>query len=249
MKALKVLTVSMSIFRGQISWCFSLSKNNISPAAPDLELILFPQWYWPIMNTHTKQQQDKVFQTDFIDSQKSDPPPPFALAHNLPEALSYTILRYWQAILTRHTRTQSVWGTLIHHLLEMLTSNIQERHTHHLHAAHSYIILRCQQAIFMRRAHASFMRHTHTQSFWDTDKPYSWDALTRHLYETYTAVITHTIFIRTPTKSVLRDTPALSSWDTKFMWDTPTPSSWHPWNLHEGHSHTIFMRGIPTPSS
>ena len=172
------------------------------------------------------------------------------LAHNLPEALSYTIfLRYWQAILTRHTRTQSVWGTLIHHLLEMLTSNIQERHTHHLHAAHSYIILRCQQAIFMRRTHASFMRHTHTQSFWDTDKPYSWDALTRHLYETYTAVITHTIFIRTPTKSVLRDTPALSSWDTKFMWDTPTPSSWHPWNLHEGHSHTIFMRGIPTPSS
>ena len=26
------------------------------------------------MNTHTKQQQDKVFETDFIDSQKSDPP-------------------------------------------------------------------------------------------------------------------------------------------------------------------------------
>ena len=26
------------------------------------------------MNAHTKQQQDKVFQTDFIDSQKSDPP-------------------------------------------------------------------------------------------------------------------------------------------------------------------------------
>ena len=42
----------------------------------DLELILFPLWYWPIMNAHTKQQQDKVFETDFIDSQKSDPPPP-----------------------------------------------------------------------------------------------------------------------------------------------------------------------------
>ena len=26
------------------------------------------------MITHTKQQQDKVFETDFIDSQKSDPP-------------------------------------------------------------------------------------------------------------------------------------------------------------------------------
>ena len=28
------------------------------------------------MNAHTKQQQDEVFQMDFIDSQKSDPPPP-----------------------------------------------------------------------------------------------------------------------------------------------------------------------------
>ena len=75
MKASKLLTVSVSVFRGQISWRFSLSKNNISPAASDLELILFvPLWYWPIMNAHTKQQQDKVFQTDFIDSQKSDPP-------------------------------------------------------------------------------------------------------------------------------------------------------------------------------
>ena len=73
MKASKVLTVSVSIFRGQISWRFSLSKNIISPAAPDLELILFPLWYWPIMNAHTKQQQDKVFETDFIDGQKTDP--------------------------------------------------------------------------------------------------------------------------------------------------------------------------------
>ena len=27
------------------------------------------------MNAHPKQQQDKVFETDFIDSQKSDPDP------------------------------------------------------------------------------------------------------------------------------------------------------------------------------
>ena len=74
MKASKVLTLSMSVFRGRISWCFSLSKNNISPAAPDLELVLLPLWYWPIMNAHTKQPQDKVFETDFTDSQKSDPP-------------------------------------------------------------------------------------------------------------------------------------------------------------------------------
>ena len=26
------------------------------------------------MNAHTKQQQDKVFETDFIESQKSNPP-------------------------------------------------------------------------------------------------------------------------------------------------------------------------------
>ena len=65
--------MSVSVFRGWISWRFSLSKNNISPAVPDFELILFPLWYWPIMNAHTKQQQDKVFETDFIDSQKSDP--------------------------------------------------------------------------------------------------------------------------------------------------------------------------------
>ena len=73
MKASKALTVSVSIFRGWIPSRFSLSKNNISPAALDLELILFPLWYWPIMNTHTKQQQDKVFEMDFIDSQKSNP--------------------------------------------------------------------------------------------------------------------------------------------------------------------------------
>ena len=37
------------------------------------------------MNAHTKQQQDKVFQTDFIDSQKSDPP----FAHLLALSLIY----------------------------------------------------------------------------------------------------------------------------------------------------------------
>ena len=67
-------------FRGLISWRFSLSKNNTSPTAPDLELVLFPLWYWPIMNTNTKQQQDKVFQTDFIDSQTSNPPSAHLLA-------------------------------------------------------------------------------------------------------------------------------------------------------------------------
>ena len=38
------------------------------------------------MNAHTKQQQDKVFETDFIDSQKSDP----TFAHLL--ALSHMTL-------------------------------------------------------------------------------------------------------------------------------------------------------------
>ena len=49
------------------SWRFSLSKN-ISPAAPDLKLTLFPLWYWPIMNAHTKQQQDEVFETFYWQS-------------------------------------------------------------------------------------------------------------------------------------------------------------------------------------
>ena len=38
------------------------------------------------MNAHTKQQQDKVFEMDFIDSQKSDPP----FAHLL--ALSHILV-------------------------------------------------------------------------------------------------------------------------------------------------------------
>ena len=79
-KALKVLTVNRSVFRGRVLWRFSLSKINIFPAAPDLELILFPLWYWPIMNAHTKQQQDKVFET-YWQSKTYPPlptPPPFA---------------------------------------------------------------------------------------------------------------------------------------------------------------------------
>ena len=97
-KASKVLTVSVSVFRRRISWRFSLSKNNISPAASDLELILFPLWYWPIMNAHTKQQQDKVFQTYFIDSQKSNPP----FAHLL--ALSHIQIHI-------HTHPQMIRGS------------------------------------------------------------------------------------------------------------------------------------------
>ena len=44
------------------------------------------------MNAHTKQQQDKVFQTDFIDSQKSNPP----FVHLL--ALSHIYIYIYQLI-------------------------------------------------------------------------------------------------------------------------------------------------------
>ena len=71
MKASKALTVSVSVFRGRISWRFSLSKN-ISPAAPDLELILFPLWYWPIMKAHA--QSNNETRSVWNSSQKSDPP-------------------------------------------------------------------------------------------------------------------------------------------------------------------------------
>ena len=85
MKASKALNVSVSFFRGRILRHFSLSKTNIAPATPDLERILFPLWYWPVMNKHITQQQDKVFETDFIGSQT--PPPPPHIAHLL--ALSH----------------------------------------------------------------------------------------------------------------------------------------------------------------
>ena len=87
MKASKALTVSVSFFRGRILWHFSLSKTNIAPATPDLEPILFPLWYWPIMNKHIT-QQDKVFETDFIGSRNPHPPPHIAhllaLSHIMP---------------------------------------------------------------------------------------------------------------------------------------------------------------------
>ena len=46
------------------------------------------------MNTHTKQQQDKVFQTDFIDSQKYDPPfvHLLALSHNIAPQQLYELI-------------------------------------------------------------------------------------------------------------------------------------------------------------
>ena len=46
------------------------------------------------MNAHTKQQQDKVFETDFIDSKKSDPP----FAHLL-------------ALSNMHAQQQNICGT------------------------------------------------------------------------------------------------------------------------------------------
>ena len=63
--------------------------------------ILFPLWYWPIMNAHTKRQQDKVFQMDFIDSQKSNPP----FAHLL--ALSHYMC------IHRHFIRGRVWGIFL----------------------------------------------------------------------------------------------------------------------------------------
>jgi len=68
----------VSVLRGRISWHFSISKNNISPAASEAHIVSSVV-LTNYERTHklTKQQHDKVFQTDLIDSQKSDPP--FAL--------------------------------------------------------------------------------------------------------------------------------------------------------------------------
>ena len=83
--------------QGLNSVALLLSKINISPAAPDLELMLFPLWYWPIMNAHTKQQQDKVLETDFTDSQKSDLPfaPLLALSHIYISIYLYVLMQYY----------------------------------------------------------------------------------------------------------------------------------------------------------
>ena len=61
------------------------------------------------MNTHTKQQQDKVFETDFIDSQKSYP----SFAHLL--ALSHYIYMcvcvyiYIYTYIHTHTYFMAKW--------------------------------------------------------------------------------------------------------------------------------------------
>ena len=60
------------------------------------------------MNAHTKQQQDKVFQTDFIDSQKSDPP----FAHLLALKKKKYIYREREIKKTKNNNRQ----TEIHHM-------------------------------------------------------------------------------------------------------------------------------------
>ena len=69
---------------------FTFKNICIAPAASHLELVLFSLWYWPIMNAHTKQQQDKVFETDFIGSQKPTPNDAHLLALSYITNLSYT---------------------------------------------------------------------------------------------------------------------------------------------------------------
>ena len=129
MKASKVLTLSVSVFRGQILWHFSLSKNIISPAVPDLELILFPLWYWPIMNAHTKQQQDKVFETDFIDSQKSDPPFAHLLAlSNLHTSINYNYIFKKSSKPVFHWNKQSWINIVSCNTLLKLQWNKQQGH-------------------------------------------------------------------------------------------------------------------------
>ena len=86
-------TMSLSVFRGWIPWQFSLSKINIFPAAPDLELILYLLWYWPVMNAHTKTRQSVW--NRFYWLSKSDPP----FAHLL--ALSH---RYFLLLMTFPSR-------------------------------------------------------------------------------------------------------------------------------------------------
>ena len=97
MKESKALTMSVFIFRGQIPWHFSLSEINITPAAPDLELILFPLWYWPIMNAHTKQQEDKVLCLKQI-LLAVKPPPPWCVPFGTKAYILYDYM-YPQGIL------------------------------------------------------------------------------------------------------------------------------------------------------
>ena len=73
------------------------------------------------MNTHTKQQQDKVFETDFIDSQKSDPP----FAHLL--ALSHMDLKQKIPLVQIFYQNINIYNT-----------NVKDTHTH---TTNNYIIL------------------------------------------------------------------------------------------------------------
>ena len=69
------------------------------------------------MNAHTKQQQDKVFETDFIDSQKPDPPicAPFGTK-------SHTHNKHTQT----NTHTQQAYQDKLIHT----TSIPRQTHTH-----------------------------------------------------------------------------------------------------------------------
>ena len=102
MKASKALTVSVSIFRGQISWQFSLSKNNISPAASDLELILFhcnADQLW----THT-QSNNKTKCLKWILLTVKNLTPPFA--HLL--ARSHNMLLFMMTLMINKTEEMLV---------------------------------------------------------------------------------------------------------------------------------------------
>ena len=68
------------------------------------------------MNAHTKQQQDKVFQTDFIDGQKSDPP--FST-----KSYIYSIYIYRSVALIDCLGTQKAKGSLYMQTLTITSLN------------------------------------------------------------------------------------------------------------------------------
>ena len=70
------------------------------------------------MDAHKKQQQDKVFETDFIDSQKSDPP----FSHLL--ALSHIYIYIYTHLLT---------PMHLHSHTHMCTHTRITVHTHNIH--------------------------------------------------------------------------------------------------------------------
>ena len=80
------------------------------------------------MNAHTKQQQDKVFETDFIDSQKPDPTFAhlLALSHMLISALvinSISITQYNKLCSLEH-------GTLSHISTTCHATLVKTLHSH-----------------------------------------------------------------------------------------------------------------------